>query len=346
MSGFGEAITVTRKARGMTQAELAEAVGVSQAAINRHEAGLREPDDETLDKIAAALEVTPRFLRHGDRFVGALAVDAHMRRQKTTKASVWRKLEAELNLLRLHSALLFSEVSIAAEQMVPTFDPLETTPEDAARFVRAQWRLPIGPVVNLTRRLEAAGCLVFTADFGTPRVDGLSQWSGDHPLILVNETLPADRLRLTLAHELGHLCLHTLGPTEDMEREANRFAAEFMMPEDVIRHDLRRPDTGTLLDLKREWGVSMQALYERAYQLGRVSPTERQHFYKMLNARGWKTVEPGQERVPREEPELPRHIGKALHERGLADDEINSLAGAVHTERNPFSYQSRRLRAV
>jgi Zn-dependent peptidase ImmA (M78 family)/DNA-binding XRE family transcriptional regulator len=346
MSGFGDAITVTRKARDITQAELADKVGVSQAAINRYEAGLRDPDDETLGKIADVLGVTRRFLRDSDRFVGALAVDAHMRRQKTTKASVWRRLEAELNLLRLHSSLLFSEVSIAAEQMVPTFDPLDTTPEAAARLVRAQWRLPIGPVVNLTRRLEAAGCLVFTTDFGTSRVDGLSQWSGDHPVILLNEALAADRLRLTLAHELGHLCLHTMDPTEDMEGEANRFAAEFLMPEEAIRHQLRRPEIGTLLDLKREWGVSMQALYERAYRLGLVTGEERQRFYRMLNARGWKTVEPHPERVLREKPELAAHIGTVLHQRGLGADEINELVGVVDSESNPFRYAIRTLHAV
>ncbi|MCL2780063.1 MAG: ImmA/IrrE family metallo-endopeptidase [Actinomycetia bacterium] len=261
--------------------------------------------------------MTPRFLRHGDRFVGALAVDAHMRRQKTTKASTWRRLEAQLNLLRLHSSLLFTEVSMAADQMVPTFDPVDTAPEAAARMVRAQWCMPIGPVVNLTRRLETAGCLVFAT---------------------------TDRMRLTLAHDLGHLCLHTSFVSDDMEGEANRFAAEFLMPEDAIRHQLRRPELGALLDLKREWGVSMQALYERAYHLGLVTGTARQQLYRMLNARGWKSVEPYPDRVPRETPELPSHIGSTLHERGLDTDEINELVGVVRAEDNPF--QQLRLRVV
>jgi hypothetical protein len=48
--------------------------------------------------------------------------------------------------------------SIASNQHVPTFDPKFTSPDDAARMVRAQWRMPMGPVVNLTRWMEAAGC--------------------------------------------------------------------------------------------------------------------------------------------------------------------------------------------
>lgn len=56
------------------------------------------------------------------------------------------QLEAKLNSHRLHFSALFEEVSIRAEQSVPTFDPIDTTPAEAALMVRAQWRLPVGPV--------------------------------------------------------------------------------------------------------------------------------------------------------------------------------------------------------
>jgi Zn-dependent peptidase ImmA (M78 family) len=46
---------------------------------------------------------------------------------------------------------------------------------------------------------------VFGEDFGTQRIDGLSQWIGDHPVLLINVIAPMDRNRLTVAHELGHL---------------------------------------------------------------------------------------------------------------------------------------------
>ncbi|EUA33014.1 putative TRANSCRIPTIONAL REGULATORY domain protein [Mycobacterium xenopi 3993] len=64
---------------------------------------------------------------------------------------------------------------------------------------RALWRMPMGPVVNLTRWMEAAGCLVFEEDFGTQRIDGLSQWVDDHPIILINANAAPDRKRLTKA---------------------------------------------------------------------------------------------------------------------------------------------------
>ena len=53
--------------------------------------------------------------------------------------------------------------------------------------------------------------------------------------MLVNDRWSTDRLWLTLAHELGHLCLHGAELGGDPEDEANEFTAEFLMPADVIR---------------------------------------------------------------------------------------------------------------
>ena len=105
-------------------------------------------------------------------------------------------------------------------------------------FAKRYTRMPSGPVRDLMGWLESAGCLVVAEDFGVitggGRVDGLSQWAGDWPVMLVNGRVPTDRLRLTLAHEPGHLCLHSAELGGDPEGEANAFAAEFLMPAAVI----------------------------------------------------------------------------------------------------------------
>ncbi|AMC50924.1 transcriptional regulator [Mycobacterium tuberculosis variant bovis BCG] len=43
MNGLGDVLAVARKARGLTQIELAELVGLTQPAINRYESGDRDP---------------------------------------------------------------------------------------------------------------------------------------------------------------------------------------------------------------------------------------------------------------------------------------------------------------
>src|SRR5690606_12170407 len=99
--------------------------------------------------------------------------------------------------------------------------PDEHTPNEAATMLRAAWRMPIGPVRNLLRWVESAGVIVVEEDFGTHRIDGMSQWAGDHAVIILNTVLPTDRKRLTIAHELGHLVLHSQYVDLDVEEQAN-----------------------------------------------------------------------------------------------------------------------------
>lgn len=54
----GERIRKERKARGITQKELAEILGVSSATINRYELEQRKCSLETLREIAAALNIS------------------------------------------------------------------------------------------------------------------------------------------------------------------------------------------------------------------------------------------------------------------------------------------------
>lgn len=334
MSGLGEVLSTARRANGLSQEQLARRAGVTQAALSRYENDLREPDPEVLDQLAGVLGVTPDLLRHAGRTMGAMAVDAHMRRRATARATDWRRVEARLNLYRMHSSLLFEEVSLRADQRVPTLDPLDVEPQTAARMVRMQWRVPVGPVRSLTQWLEAAGCIVLMEDFGTSRIDGVSQWIDDHPVMLLNERAPIDRQRLTMAHELGHLVLHSSEITDEIEREANEFASEFLMPIDVIRPQLRNIKTGRLVDLKREWGVSMAALIEHAYNNGLVNAAGRTALWKTMSRHGWRIREPAGEEIPAEVPSLARDIAAALEARGLTDHEIARLAGYASPEHN------------
>lgn len=347
MIELGEALRVARRAQGVTQEELAERVGITQAALSRYENDLREPASDVVEAFADALGLTPKLLLSGQRISGAMAVDAHMRRRATAPATAWRRLEARLNMYRLHTRQLMDEVGLRTELTIPLIDPVEADAATAARITRMQWRLPTGPVRNLTRWMEAAGCVVIEEDFGTARVDGLSQWVNDYPVVLINARIPTDRRRLTLAHELGHLVMHSEHMSASSEPEANAFAAEFLMPAEMIRPELRNLTLGKLHDLKRSWMVSMQALIERAWNLKLLSGPDRTRLYKQFSARGWRTREPVSDELPPESPQLAREIGEALATRGLSPDEIAHIAGfSQPSDQNPFQPKERPLRAL
>lgn len=328
MNQIGDVILTARRAAGVTQEELANRLGITQAALSRYENDLREPDDDIVARLSEALDVSPEFLTHPFRMTGAIAADAHMRRQKTTKVSEWKSAESKLNLYRMRTAFLIRRVPMDPANHVATFDPDETTPATAARLLRAQWRMPIGPVRNLIRWVESAGVIVIEEHLGTRRIDGLSQWASEYPVVLLNADLPSDRKRWTLAHELGHIVLHSNYIDADVETQANDFAAEFLMPSHVIGPDLRNLKPARLLALKKVWGVSMQGIFEHAYRMGKVSSAERTSFYRMLNARGWKRIEPGSDEIAPESPELARTIGQTLMKcGGLSRDEVARLNG-------------------
>ena len=348
MSSVGGVLLTARLAHGLTQEELASAVGITQAALSRYENAMREPEPDVLARLAAALGVTVPFLLSSGKLHGALGVEAHMRRAKTARPADWRRLEARLNMYRMHTRYIYEQVLLRSEQLVPTFDSLDVTPQEAARLVRMQWRMPVGPVQTLTQWVEAAGCLVIEEDFGgATRVDGLSQWIGACPVILLSASAPTDRKRLTLAHELGHLCLHSENVTEDMESQANAFAAEFLMPAVTIRPQLRNLSIGRLLDLKRDWGVSMQALIERAREMKTITDAESRSLYKSLSYRGWRTAEPVSDELLPEGARLPEEIGNTLASQGLSAVEIANLVGVADPEApHPFRPKGPRLRAV
>lgn len=347
MIELGEALRVARRAQGITQEKLAKRVGITQAALSRYESDLREPSPHVVETFADALGVTPDLLLSGQRISGAMAVDAHMRRRATAPATAWRRLEARLNMHRLHTRQLMDEVDLRTDLTIPLIDPAEADAASAARMTRMQWRLPARPVRNLTRWMESAGCVVIQEDFGTARVDGLSQWVEDYPVILINVRVPTDRKRLTLAHELGHLVMHSEHMTASPEQDADAFAAEFLMPTEIIRPELRNLTLGKLHDLKRAWMVSMQALIERAWTLKLLSASDRTRLYKQFGARGWRTREPVSDELPSEVPRLAQEIGEALAARGLSAGEMARIAGfSAPSDQNPFQHKDRRLRAL
>jgi len=62
VNNFGQRLRELREEKKITQAELGNKIGVSGATINRYEKGFRQPDPETLSKLADFFDVTVDFL--------------------------------------------------------------------------------------------------------------------------------------------------------------------------------------------------------------------------------------------------------------------------------------------
>jgi hypothetical protein len=147
-------------------------------------------------------------------------------------------------------------------------------------------------------------------------------------VIVVAGEAPGDRLRFSVAHELGHLILHREhGESEkEMDDEADRFASEFLLPEEPMRHELIPPITLTgLAQLKPRWKVSIQALIRRARDLEIITERQYKYLFQKLSKHGWRKQEPANLAVPVEKPRAIRQMaellyGKPIDSRRLAED--------------------------
>ena len=303
-------ITLARETRGLTQSGLADKLGITQGTLSKLENQQAECSDELLRKLSQVLSYPPDFFER--EFTPGNLPPSFFRRYKTLSGSLIRRTRAELNIVRLHVHALVRSAELPINR-VPVMDPdSEYDPEQCASDLRAAWRIPPGPINDLTGILEDNGIVIVSRPFRSNRLDGISTYDREidlPPIVLINTTLPGDRLRFTLAHELAHIVLHSaqLIPHADVEKEAHHFAAELLMPAVDIQDEFpKRLGLRALAHLKARWGVSIQALIMRAEHVGKISDRQKRMLFAQMSRLGYRRTEPIE--IPRDEPKLFREL--------------------------------------
>jgi Zn-dependent peptidase ImmA (M78 family)/DNA-binding XRE family transcriptional regulator len=301
-------LRLARDAREVTQSDLAQATGFTQALVSKLENGLiGQPSDEVVEKICTTLKFPRSFFYQRERQIGFPPF--HYRKRQKLGAKPLAHIGAIINIRRQHVAKLMRSYELNTLKPIPQIDLDESglTPERVAERLRSYWMLPRGPVENVVEIVERAGGIVILCRFGTGLLDGLSFRSeGLPPLFFMNRDVPGDRFRFSLAHELGHIVLHNISSEDDrMEAEAHRFAAAFLMPESDIRPYLSTVKLSTLGRVKGYWRVSIKSLIKRAHDLKLITD----HYYKILNIQYNKSFKEGEPvDIPLEQPFLLKDI--------------------------------------
>ena len=326
-------VQVGRESRGLSQKELADIMRVTQGRISKIESGLLPIPEDLLDALSVALDYPPNFFLQEGSIMGIGIAEVFHRKRADVPKKLLDKIHAQMEIRRRHVDRLLRSTEFPVRVPRLDLDEYGGSPEEIARLVRATWHLPRGPIANLTETLEQAGVVVVLFDFETSRVDAISRWvPGLPPLLFVNQLAPTDRRRFSLAHELGHLVMHAL-PTPEIEPQANRFAAEFLMPERDIRPDLRDVTLAKVARLKPHWKVAMQALLKRAEDLGTITVTRARSLWSQMTQLGYRTREPSEYDLPAEEPRLLRElIQMHIHDLGYSADELRELLALNEVE--------------
>lgn len=306
----GQRLAQARQFRGLLKGDLATEVGVTPAAIGQFESEVARPSAVTLSKLALALGVPVAFFAKGRPMFALREEDAHFRSLRSTSKRDRSQARAQVERLAEVVAALEQRVNLPPVALPEI--PIGTSPEEAARLVRAAWGLGEGPIADMVGILERKGVIVARLPAATDEVDAFSCWIGPRPfVILASNKGAADRSRFDAAHELAHILLHAdAGPGDPaVEREANHFAAEFLVPAASILPELpRRVDWRAFLALKIRWRVAISMLLLRARDLAAISDAAYRRAMMEMSRLGWRRNEPG----PLGDPEQPELLGRAM----------------------------------
>lgn len=323
-------LRLARQRLGFTQKLAAEQLGVVQPVLSRIENGVSDPDTAFLTRASLVYSVPQSFFQIRDPVYGPpVSVHAMLRGKSDVTGRDVDMITAELNIRLMHLRKFLEAVNFEPRNDLPVLDVEQYgTPEKIASTVRAHWGVPSGAVKNLTELAERTGIVVGWSKFGGSSVSGVTfRAPGKPPIVLLNETHPADRMRFTLAHELGHLVMHRF-PTADMETEANEFAAALLMPASDIcpAFQGRKVTLELLAALKPEWKVAMQALLMRASSLGFLTRNQGRYLWQQISSRGWRLREPPELDFPYEKPRVLALIIKShISDLGYSIGELTNL---------------------
>jgi transcriptional regulator with XRE-family HTH domain len=259
-----------RDQAGLTQGQVAAALNISQPSVSALEAGTRPIRIDELVAIARLISIDPsdflRGLSESDEAIGV-----------TLRAEA-----ASLPFAELRGAVTSFVDDLQGQPFPLPLVAVESThPEAAASDARA-FTGHNDPPIDVRAVANSLGVAVATRPFPNA-LSALIVRHGANAAIGVNSDQAPVRQRFSIAHELGHFVLHhddqhfieygvapsvegeSPGYSWQHEQEANRFAAELLMPADRMADDAKRL---SLSRLARRYQVSEAAMGFRLANLG------------------------------------------------------------------------------
>ena len=293
-------LLVIRTAQSLTQDQVATTAGISRIAYRNIESGEAMPRAGTLESLAKALKVRVVELVAEHHVLNAVRVRDRVRNKREEILVVverWLRNYCELEELVGARPVFRFEAGITRAQ--------RKSPSVLAEAVRKSVNLEgDAPIRDICGLLEDNGVKVLPIEVASHDFFGLSVGKQDGgPAVVVNtwERIPVERWIFSAAHELGHLLMHldayeasATEPNEDEEREADLFAAQFLMPDKVFLKEWKDacglPFVDRVLKIKRIFHVSWKTVVYRLVQLGHLHDKAWAQFQAQYKAKHGRTL--------------------------------------------------------
>ena len=331
---IGNRIRQARLLAGFTQKELADRLGkrgypVTSAAISKYEKNKSHPPAQFMLLASSEMNVRSTYFSHqpSEKVIWkSFRRQSRLGKKKQEAVKEYAADLAELHV-ELHS-LLYPNNPPNLPPPTQVRNPTEA--EEVAKSVRDGWDLGNRPLDNLVQTAEDRGVVVISWHDESGRFDGLSGTCGAYPVTVINTNRSSDRIRFSLAHEIGHLVMDTSTVSvKNEERFAHRFAAALIVPAKHAYLELGtkrdRLDWGELMMLKRKFGLSMAAWVTRAKDLGVINQYQHTLMFKDLSRRGWRKQEPVEYLGDEEPLQLKQMALRAVAEGLTSPDRISSV---------------------
>jgi len=359
---IGKRLKEARESLGLSQEEVAKALGLPRPAVSKIESGNRKVSSIELVKLAGLYGRPLSFFLEPARKEKKETSLAYLLRSSTVElastdkqglAQAYNLYKNYAHLERLVLGSVESRVPVPAYWSRPV-RAWEAVKEGLLLAAEERSRLDLGedPIHDLFQLLESQGIKVLKYRFAPESgIAGCFFFDEpDGPCIVVNAAQSLGRQRFTAAHEYchylrdpelrGHAEPGVGVGKEPHERRADAFAAAFLMPADGVSQyleelGLSKGDPISPKDvvlLCRYFGVSYEAMLWRLKTLGWCSEEQRQQLMafqptKVARAMG---LDPDVFERPSEElPLPPRYVYLAIKAYEKEEISLGKLAELI-----------------
>lgn len=348
---IGERLTQLRLARNLTLDALSSKMGgiVTKQALSKYEQNQAQPSPLVLTKLSAALGVKANYFLSPPQitvqFVAYRKATSLLEREKARVESVvTQSLE---DRIRVQTLIGQTKTDILPWNQL-AISSLEDT-ERHANHMRALWELGASPISDVVGTFEDHQLCVLSIE-ADEKFDGMSALGYDTSgnilagAIVSRQDVPGERQRLNLTHELGHLVLKIPASINE-EKAAFRFGSAFLAPTERLIRAVGTKRSyihiSELLILKKQFGISIQALLHRMLELGIINDSYYRRWCVYINKTGWKKQEPNE--LVRETPQwLNRNLSRLVGEGAITREEAERMLGTSIEVDQPTKMMQRR----